>query len=240
MAVHKCSECRGKVSDTVNNCPHCGAENSKEKPDHQVKRDKRTKIAAWIFLPLFALAIVAVIFGENPDGEKEASATPPKESEPSSASLASGGGVQERPAFDFGLGHLMNEIDSNLRKANQPPSSKTELTEGKKTDTLSAKITPYVSILADVRKSDGHIVGVTAFGGSDGSPTSGANILLAFVCVMAAPDDVSTQEAGKVLHDLLNGEQDSARKEIRGVAYKIDKTEGFGIWVTMTRATADT
>ena len=65
MALIKCSECRKKISSSAQACPSCGAPVDSDPANKQVKRDRRTKIAAWIILPIVALSLIGAIFGEN-------------------------------------------------------------------------------------------------------------------------------------------------------------------------------
>lgn len=67
MALIKCKECGGQVSDTAQNCPHCGA-----------KVPRKTKLLHKVFAGLVLLVVLFGVVVSNSGGPAPASAHAPK------------------------------------------------------------------------------------------------------------------------------------------------------------------
>lgn len=71
MALTKCPECKGKVSDTALTCPHCGYDlNQPEKAESQPPKGSEGKYKRFIGYMLIVLLVIAgVDYYSEPDSE---------------------------------------------------------------------------------------------------------------------------------------------------------------------------
>lgn len=85
MAIIKCSECQGKVSDTATACPHCGAPPVKQNPTlkslsskaEDMPRSFNLTVGKVLGLVLVAIIAVSCIVGGDNKSEVSPAATEP-------------------------------------------------------------------------------------------------------------------------------------------------------------------
>lgn len=117
---------------------------------------------------------------------------------------------------------------------------KPTIISGEVNDAYRGSINQYLQIMATISKASGNIKSVTLIAAGDGSPESGANVIIAGVAVYMAASDMATTEGKKpntdLFMDLLNRvmeTKDTSSKVVGGRNYSITPMGDLGTWISV-------
>lgn len=166
MALKPCKSCNHDIDTSAKTCPGCGA----SEPGITGKQKA---------LGVLVLAAVIVFVLENFGGKSETVTAVEKAPQAVQAVVVK--------SLDFTpqqYNDRVNAIAGELKRPHQLEDVIYE--EGDVNDAYSAKLGPYVSLVGNVSRSTGKLVSVMVLVAGDGTPQSGADIILTASAALAA------------------------------------------------------
>lgn len=148
------------------------------------------------------------------------------------------------PATEHDLGLTPTDFIGNMNISLPLAGLKAQLPQeptiisGDVNDAYRGSINKNLQIMATISKASGNIKSVTLIAAGDGTPESGANIMLAGIAVYMAASDMATSEGKKpntdLFMDLLNRAmetKDTASEVINNRKYSIAPMGDLGTWI---------
>lgn len=210
MAMIKCKECKQEVSSSAKTCPHCG-----------VADPALTAGGKLAGCGITVVAFLAICYGigswmfSSGDADKQ----------PATAEV-----IQQPKSLGYTLATYTERLNQLLEKTDRPYRvDASDIEHGEVISVLKSSMGEHAVVLISVATETGQVRDVVLIASGDGTPRSGAEIIIAAsTALTAAVPGAELSQSGTWVKEVLEG-----RPQVVGsVKLSARRTEEMGTWFT--------